>query len=161
MTDFPQVWLDECLYHPEAWFLSRAEVDGDEKRVVGTMDTTRLGLLVDAQRVLPGHPKHVPGAVMIQATGTLGQIWAIAGLGLRPSLGWSGFGTRIHDARFVRLGRIGPPVTATLRDLGHRRLRDTVFTRAAFSFTQEGAEIYRSEQSAAWVLGAPPASAEP
>lgn len=149
----PQEYLDECLYRPEAWFLRDAEVDLVGERVIGVIDTTKLGPLVDAQRVWPGHPKHVPGAVMIQVTGILGQVWAVCGLGLRATDGWSGFGTHIDEARFLRIGEIGPEVHCEMRHLGVRRLRDTIFTKASFSYRQGGAEIFRSKQSAAWVLG--------
>ena len=107
----PEDFADLALYDERAWFLTDARFEPENERVVATCDTTRLGTMVDAQRVVPGHPKHFPGAVAIQITGTLGQLYATYILGLKITDGWVGFGTHIHDARFRGLGIIGPPVT--------------------------------------------------
>lgn len=146
----PADFIHECLYEPSAWFLVDADLFPDEGRVVGICDTTRLGPLVDAQRTWPGHDKHLPGAVMIQITGTLGQLMSSYVLGLRATDGWVGFGTHIHDAKFSRLGKIGPIVTCEAKLETNRRFRDSRFTRIAFRFEQEGEDIYTSSQTAAW-----------
>lgn len=148
----PEDYAAQALYRPEAWFVhDLVELDRAEQRLVGLIDTTRLGPLVDAQIERPGHPKHFPGAVAIQATGTLGQLHAIYVLDLRASEGWSGFGTHILDASFRKLGRIGPPVLASCRATRVRNVRGTIFVDYAFDFTQEGGSIYQSTQRAAWV----------
>ena len=148
----PPDYEAQALYGPEAWFVHDVlELDAEAGRVVGLIDTTRLGPLVDAQIERPGHPKHFPGAVAIQVTGTLGQLHAIYILGLRGSEGWSGFGTHILDARFRKLGEIGPPVHATCLATRVRSLRGTTFIDYQFCFTQHGEPIYESKQRAAWV----------
>lgn len=147
----PPDFHQECLYEPDAWFLHDVRFEPEHDRVVGICDTTRLGPLVDAQRTWPGHDKHFPGAVAIQITGTLGQLFATYLLDMPATQGWVGFGTHLHHARFRKLGRIGPPVECAATLVSRRKLRDTVFTRFAFLYTQEGDEIYRSEQTAAWV----------
>lgn len=147
----PDDFAAECLYRSDAWFahdLVRLEDDPAEVEV--EVDTTRLGPLVDAQVEVPGHPRHVPGAVCIQLTGTLGSLLATYVLGMRRSEGWVGYGTHIHDAKFSGMGRIGPPVRARATVLGTRTVRGTTFVRYRFLFTQGEREIYRSEQSAAW-----------
>ncbi len=122
----------EALYAPDAWFVHDVlEIDVEAGRVVGVIDTTRLGALVEAQRPHPGHHKHLPGAVAIQVTGTLGNLHAVYVLGLRPSQGWVGYGTHVREARFRRMGTIGPPVEAELqatraRRRAERRVRDRV-----------------------------------
>ncbi|MCB9679659.1 MAG: hypothetical protein H6737_31420 [Alphaproteobacteria bacterium] len=146
-ADFDQ----QCMYTEDAWFLTDWRAEPEAQRIVGLCDTTRLGPLVDAQRPWPGHPKHLPGAVVIQITGTLGQLFAAYLLDMPATEGWVGFGTHIHSARFRRIGEIGPPVECTATLLAKRTLRDTVFTRFGFLFTQSGLEVYRSEQTAAWV----------
>jgi hypothetical protein len=158
----PPDFVDECLYDPAAWFLVDADVFPDEGRVVGICDTTRIGFFVDAQRTWPGHDKHLPGAVAVQLTGTLGQLMSTYVVGLRATEGWVGFGTHIHEARFSRIGRIGPSVTCEARLLSKRRFRETVFTKIAFRYEQDGEDIYTSTQTAAWFrtdhrgpLGAP------
>ena len=75
-------------------------VDVPAGRVVCRVDTTKLGPLVDAQRPHTGHTRHVPGAIMVQITGTLGNLHAVYVLGLRVSEGWVGFGTHVRNARF-------------------------------------------------------------
>lgn len=141
----------EALYAPDAWFVHEVlEIDAEGHRVVGLIDTTRLGVLVEAQRELPGHRKHLPGAVAIQVTGTLGNLHAVYVLGLRPSQGWVGYGTHVRDARFRRMGHIGPPIVAALHATRARQLRGTWFVDYAFRFEQEGELVYESRQTAAW-----------
>jgi len=150
----PADFLEHCLYARDAWFADAVEhLDADRVRV--RTDTTRLGPFVEAQVVRRGHPKHVPGAVMVQLTGTLGSLHAVYGLGLRDHVG---YGTHIKSARFPGLGRIGPAMWAELKVNRVRRLRGRVFTEYAFEFWQESPSgervlIYVSEQSAIWMPG--------
>lgn len=147
----PNDFAEQCLYSPDAWFVDDLlTLDREGRIVVASVDTARLGPLVDAQRVRPGHPKHLPGAVCVQLTATLGCVIAAYTLDMRPTDGWVGFGTHIHDARFPALGVIGPPVHARAEVVSVRTLRSTVFVRHRFLFTQGEATVYRSEQSAAW-----------
>lgn len=148
-------WLaeleSEALYSPDGWFVHRVlSVDPEHHRVVAEMDTTRLGLLVDAQRPLPGHALHVPAALAIQATGTLGQLYAVFVLGLRVTDGWVGFGTHIHEARWGKIGLIGPPVVMTATCTRKRRLMGTWFCDFTYRYEQEGEVVYTSRQTAAW-----------
>lgn len=149
---FPPDFEQEALYERDSWFIHDLLVlDPEAHRVVGLVDTTRLGPLVDAQRPVGGHEKHLPGAVAVQITGTLGQLHAIYVMGLRASEGWVGFGTHLRDARFRRLGKIGPPIHAELVATRQRQVRGTWFVDYRFLYTQEGAEVYSSTQTAAWV----------
>lgn len=150
----PPDFADECLYAEDQWFVhDLLELDPQAGLVRGRVDTTRLGRLVESQQVRVGHPLHVPGAVMIQITGTLGNLHAVYGLGLRISEGWSGFGTHVRGARFPSLGRIGPPMDVELRATRHRRFRGRHFVDYAYRYEQEGREVYRSEQAAIWFRG--------
>lgn len=142
----------ECLYGPDAWFLHDV-LHLDAERVEGVVDTTRLGALVDAQVPLRGHPRHVPGAVMVQLTGTLGNLHAVYGLGLRISEGWVGFGTHVKAVRFPSLGRIGPPMTVSARATRVRVLRGRHFVDYAFRYEQDARLVYESEQTAVYVRG--------
>lgn len=148
----PPDFAAESLYAPEAWFIhDLLEVDRGAGRLVGRCDTTRLGALVDAQIERPKHPKHVPGAIAIQITGTLALLHAVYVLDMRPTQGWAGFGTHIHEAKFQRMGAIGPAMDCAIEQLSRREIRGTVFTRYRFTYEQEGQVVYRSEQTAAWV----------
>ncbi len=147
----PEDFGEEALYAPEAWFLDDiVEMNDDATQVIARLDTTRLGALVGAQRPWPGHAKHLPGAVAIQMTGTLGNLHAFYGLGLRPSEGWVGHGVAIRSARFTRLGRIGPDVIAKMTVTRVRNLRGQYFVSYQFELEQEGESLYRSEQTAVW-----------
>jgi hypothetical protein len=145
--DFEQ----ESLYLPSHWYVHDViEIDREAQRVVGVVDTTRLGDLVAAQRPWPGHQPHLPGAVAIQVTGTLGNLHAVYVLGLRPTQGWVGYGTHVNRARFWRMGLIGPPILAIATAQRSRQMRGTWFVEYAFRFEQQGEVVYESEQSAAW-----------
>lgn len=147
----PPDFADESLYASDAWFIHRLiGVDKPNRKVIGEMDTTRIGWLVDHQREVAGHARHVPAAVVIQATGTLGQLYAVYALDLRPTQGWAGYGTHIRQARFLRMGLIGPPLVCTLTATKQRQLLGTWFCDFTFRFEQRGEVVYESTQSAAW-----------
>lgn len=153
-ADWKEQFVRESLYAPEAWFVDELiELDERAGVIRARTDTLRLGFLVDAQRALPGHAKHLPGAVAIQITGTLGQLHATFLLGLRPSDGWVGFGTHLKMARFPRMGTIGPPLDVQATVTRSRTIRHTVFNDYRFEFTQEGHRVYESEQTAAFFDG--------
>jgi hypothetical protein len=148
----PEDFAAESMYAPDGWFVHDIlEVDREGRRLVALVDTTRLGPLVDAQRPWPGHERHFPGAVAIQITGTLAQLHAVYVLDMRATDGWLGYGTHIHKARFLRLGRVGPPVQASCVVTRVRNVRGTVFVDYDYEYTQDGAVIYESHQTAAWV----------
>lgn len=145
----PEDFAQYCMYERRSWFVhDLVEVDPDNDRLVAIMRTTDLGPLVEDQRVLPGHPKHVPAACMIQATGTLGMLHAVYVMDLR---GWAGFGTHVKEARFGGMGVIGPDVVLNVQATRRRKLRSTWFVDYAFHFVQEDRELYRSTQTAAWI----------
>lgn len=147
----PPDFADENLYGPEAWFLHDVTtLDRDERRVVGIVDTTKLGLLVEAQHVAPGHPKHVPGAVCVQLTATLAALMSAYVLDLRRTEGWVGFGTHIHEARFPSIGEVGPPMEVSCTALSVRRFRGTTFVRYRYHYTQEDRDVYVAEHTGAW-----------
>jgi hypothetical protein len=141
----------ESLYEPEHWYVHEVVEHGDDF-LVGICDTQTLvnHPLVLAQRPWPGQPKHVPGAVMVQITGTLGNIHAVTVLGLRMT---EGCGTNILEAKFRGLGKIGPPLRCELRVEDHRELRGQRFVTYAFRYEQEGRAIYTSRQRASWLRG--------
>lgn len=147
----PADFADEALYTQDCWYIHRLiEVDPTARRVVGEMDTQRIDWLVGGQREVSGHLKHVPAAVVIQATGTLGQLYAVYGLGLRATQGWAGYGTHIRQAKFGRMGVIGPPVIATVTCTRQRQILSTWFCDFDFRFVQDGEVVYASTQTAAW-----------
>lgn len=141
----------ESLYTRDGWFVHRfLGLDVDAATVTAELDTTRIGGLVDAQKEVAGHLKHVPAVVAIQMTGTLGQLFAVYGMGLRVTEGWSGYGTHIDKARFWRMGTIGPPVVGKATCTRRRQFRGTWFLNFDFELSQDGERMYTSSQMAAW-----------
>ncbi|HHO52917.1 MAG TPA: hypothetical protein ENK18_19090 [Deltaproteobacteria bacterium] len=156
----PEDFAAQCLYDPRAWFIhDLLSVDREARSVTALVDTTRLGDLVDAQIELPGHPKHLPGAVCVQLTGTLASLLAAYVLDMPRSEGWVGFGTHIHQAAFPSMGKIGPAVHAEATVISRRIFRGTTFLRYRYHFTQDERVVYRAEHSAAWLQA--PADVEP
>ncbi|MEO0605150.1 MAG: hypothetical protein AAF211_27215, partial [Myxococcota bacterium] len=118
------------------------------------VDTTRLGPIVEAQRVFPGHPPHVPGAVVVQLTATLANLLSAYVLEMPRTEGWVGFGTHIHEARFPSIGQIGPAMQVTCTAVRVRSFRGTTFVRYAYHYVQEGRDVYVAEHTGAWFKGA-------
>ncbi len=151
-----EIFEAETLYRPEGWCVHELlDVDLEARTVTARMDTTRL-VLVAEQKVLPGHPNHLPAAAAVQASGTLGQLYAVFALNLKVSEGWVGFGTHITKARWGRLGLIGPPVDLRAECTRRRDLWGTIFCDFAFVFKQGGEVVYQSNQTAAWRRGDSP-----
>ena len=149
----PDDFSAECLYAPDHWFVHDVrKIDLETHEVIGVIDTTRLGSLVEAQQPRPGHVPHLPGAIAIHVTGTLGNLHAVYAMGLRPSQGWIGYGTHLKGARFRRLATIGPPVIASAVCHRRRQIRGTWFLEYRFSYVQDDEIVFESEQTAAWNL---------
>ena len=145
-------FVADCPYGPEAQLIDEVlEVEREGSRIRVSMPTHPDLPLTRHQRAHPvRHPRHVAGGLMVHLTGILGFAHAYYVLDLRHADGWIGYGVRIHDARFTALARPGDPMVLEARATRVRRIREQLFVRYAFRFTQGEAEIYRSEQSAAW-----------
>jgi hypothetical protein len=98
------------------------------------------------------HPAHVTGAEMIMLTASLGALHAWFFHGLRWDKGWAGFGSRIHRADFKALATIGPPMRLESKETRTRTGPKRVVSRYEFEFFQEEKLVYKSEQSAIFVL---------
>ncbi len=142
----------DCPYLPEGVLLEEIlEVDRARSRVVARAPAREDHPLTRAQRVHPvRHPRHVSGGLLVHLTGMMGFAHAYFVLGLRHAEGWTGYGTRIHQARFRRLARVGPPLLLDCRATEVRRIRGSLAVRYRFLFTQEGEEVYAGDQSALW-----------
>ena len=149
---FPEDFVGESLYTRDQWYIDEL-VECDAEHVVGICDTAKLAdsPIVQAQKPWPGQPKHVPGIIMVQITGTLGNIHAVEALGLRMTEGWVGFGTNILSAKFRGLGILGPPMRCELRVEDRRDIKGQVFVTYAFRYEQEGKVVYSSRQRASWM----------
>jgi hypothetical protein len=145
-------FVADCPYGPDGLLLDAiTRIDRDTSTLVATMPTRADLPLTRDQRAHPvRHPHHVSGALMIHATGILGFAHAYFVLDLRHADGWIGFGTHIHEAKFRRLGEIGPPMVLTCTATAVRKIRGSLMVRYRFAFEQNGTRIYDGDQSAMW-----------
>ena len=145
-------FVADCPYLPEALFFDEIlEVDKEAGRLLARMPTRDDLPLTALQRAHPvRHPRHVSGGLLVHVTGMLGFAHAWYVLGLRHADGWIGYGAHIHEARWGRLARIGPPILLEVRGTSVRRIRGSLYVRYAFRFTQEDEVVYESDQGAVW-----------
>ena len=143
-------FVADCPYAPEALlFDDIVRVDREASVVVATMPTHGdLPLTRDQRNHPERHPQHVAGGLMIHLTGMLGFAHAYFVLDLRHADGWIGYGTHIHEGRFKRMGRIGPPMELTCTASSVRRIGGAIVARYVFRFEQEGVLVYAGEQTA-------------
>jgi len=145
----------DCPYGPGAQLLDEIiSIDHETSTIVARMLPTDDLPLTRDQRVHPErHPRHVSGGLMIHVTGILGFAHAYFLLGLRHADGWIGYGTRIHDARFRKLGVMGEPIELACTATLIRRIRKSMVGRYEFRFRQSGDVIYEGAHTAMWTQG--------
>lgn len=143
-------FVADCPYGPGGLLIDDiVHVDREASTVVATMPTHEDLPLTREQRAHPErHPRHVSGALMIHATGMLGFAHGYFVLDLRHADGWIGYGTHIHEGRFRRLGRIGPPLVLSCTATSVRKIRGSILARYQFRFEQEGDLVYEGDQTA-------------
>ena len=143
-------FVADCPYGPGGLLLDDiVRVDREASTVVATMSTHAELPLTREQRAHPErHPQHVSGALMNHATGMLGFAHAYYVLDLRHAEGWVGYGTHIHDGRFRRMGRIGPPMSLTCTATSVRKIRGAIVARYQFRFAQDGDLVYEGDHTA-------------
>lgn len=150
---FDEDFLDDCPYAPDVLFFDElSSVDRVKSSIRCRMPTDRPMPFTSSQRAHPTrHPRHVAGAVIIHATGSLGFIHAYFVLGLRHRDGWVGYGTHIHRGVFRRLVTPGTPIDATCTATRIRNGKTRIMARYDFEFRHEGAICYEGDQTAVWI----------
>lgn len=146
-------FIEDCPYGPGGLLLDELlEVDVEASRVVARMPTNADLPLTREQRVHPEkHPRHVSGGLMVHMTGMVGFVHAYYVLGLRHSEGWTGYGARIHSARFHALAEPGDPIIIECKATTLRRGSVNILGRYAFRFTQKEKLVYEGDQTALWI----------
>jgi len=146
-------FVDDCPYGPGGVLLDEIlKVDPEESLVIARMPTHADLPLTREQRVHPQkHPRHVSGGLMVHMTGMAGFAHAYYVLGLRHSEGWTGYGARIHSARFHALAEPGSPIIIECRAKQVRRGSVNILARYAFRFTQDDKLVYEGDQTALWI----------
>ena len=149
---FDEAFLADCPYDPDVLFFEEMlAADLEKSQIQCRMPTDRPMPFTSSQRAHPTrHPRHVAGAVMVHATGSLGFIHAYYLLGLRHSEGWVGYGTHIHRVVFRKLVQPGAPIEATCTATKIRAGKTRQFIRYSFEFRHEGAVCYEGDQTAIW-----------
>ena len=146
-------FVEDCFYLPEGLMIDEIlEVDVEASRVRMRMPTHDDLPLTRTQRVHPTrHPRHVNGGLIIHMTGVAGMAHSYYVLGLRHRDGWVGYGGAIHKGRFKALAVPGAPIEIECQATRVRRREKSVVARYDLRFTQEGAEVYRGDQTAMWM----------
>ncbi len=147
-------FFDSYLYTEEAFLIHEIlNVDKESLAITARTDTTCHLPVARLQVTNPDvHPAHVSGAEMIMLTASLGALHAWFFHGLRWDEGWAGFGNRIHRADFKALTKIGPPMRLESKETRTRVGPKRVVSRYEYEFFQEDKLVYKSEQSAIFVL---------
>ncbi len=145
-------FVADCPYGPSALLIDDiVSVDRDASTVIARAPThDDLPLTRDQRAHALRHPRHVNGGLMIHMTGMIGFVHAYYVLGLRHADGWIGYGTHVHNGRFRKLGRIGPPMMLRCRATSVRKIRASIFARYELEFTQDDDVVYLGDQSAIW-----------
>jgi hypothetical protein len=153
-------FVADCPYGPEALLIDDiVAIDRDTSTVVARVPThDDLPLTRDQRAHVERHPRHVNGGLMIHMTGMIGFAHAYYVLGLRHADGWIGYGTHVHDGRFKKLGKIGPPMLLRCHAKSVRKIGASIFARYDLEFTQDGEVVYVGDQSAIWTRVAASAS---
>lgn len=143
-------FVADCPYGPTGLLIDDiVTIDRETSSIVATMPTHADLPLTRDQRAHPErHPQHVSGALMIHATGMLGFAHSYYLLELRHADGWIGYGTHIHEGRFRRMAKIGPPMQLTCTATQVRRIRGAIVARYRFRFEQAGEVVYEGDQTA-------------
>jgi hypothetical protein len=147
-----QAFIDDCPYGEEALLLDEiVEVDRANSMVRVRMPTHAKLPLTSAQRVHPArHPQHVAGGLMVHMTGMVGFVHAYYVLDLRHHEGWTGYGVRIHGARFHSIAQMGEPLILKGWTTQMRRGTKNILARYGFEFTQGERLVYEGDQTAMW-----------
>ena len=146
-------FVADCLYGEGGLLLDEIlEVDVEASRIRARMPTHAGLPLTEHQRVDPVlHPRHVSGGLMVHMTGVAGFVHFYYILGLRHADGWTGYGAKIHKARFKKLAEPGAPLELMCQATRVRKIRQTINVRYNFEFTQDGALVYQGDQTAMWL----------
>jgi hypothetical protein len=145
--------IADCPYGPGGLLIDDIlEIEPADRRLVARMPTGPDLPITATQRVDPVlHPRHVSAGLMVHMTGIMGYVHVYHFEGLRHREGWTGYGVRIHTARFLQLAHVDRPLRLEVKEHSLRRVGPRMFGRYGFRFLQDDALVYDSEQSAVWI----------
>src|SRR5258708_13753528 len=137
-------FVADCPDGPEALLLDESgAIDRDTSTVVARVPThDDLPLTRDQRAHVERHPRHVNGGLMIHMTGMIGFAHAYYVLGLRHADGWIGYGTHVHDGRFKKLGKIGPPMLLRCHAKSVPKIGTSIFAPYDLEFPQHARRVH-------------------
>lgn len=149
----PRDFVEDALYAPEGLLIDRIlSVDRDQSLVRVRMPVHEALPITNTQRVHPErHPRHVSGGLMVHMTGVAAFAHLYFIMGLRHRDGWTGYGVRVHEARFHALANMDAPLVLECRSTNLPRVRSKFLQRYEFKFTQEERLVYEGDQTAIWM----------
>ncbi|MFO0723445.1 MAG: hypothetical protein U1E65_06675 [Myxococcota bacterium] len=146
-------FVADCLYELDGLMIDEVLTVDMEKSLVRVRMPTHENLPITVTQRVKGdlHPRHISGGLMVHMTGVAAFAHFYYVLGLRHGEGWTGYGVRIQDARFHKLGEIGPPLILECQAMHVRRMHPNMLVRYEFRFTQEDVLVYEGKQTALWM----------
>jgi hypothetical protein len=146
-------FVADSLYDPDGMLIDQVlKIDAEESMVRVRMPTHEDLPITRSQRVHPVlHPRHVSGGLMIHMSGVAAYAHFYYVLGLRHSQRWTGYGVRIHSARYHNIASIGEPLIIECKATHMRKRPPNLFVRYKFVFNQGERLIYEGDQSAMWM----------
>ncbi|HJL44004.1 MAG TPA: hypothetical protein RMG48_22050 [Myxococcales bacterium LLY-WYZ-16_1] len=145
-------FVDDAPYDPDGLMIDEiVEVSRRDSRVSARLPVSADMPITRSQRVHPvRHPVHVAAGIMVHLTGIMGYVHAYHFHGLRHREGWTGYGVRIHGARFLNVASVEEPLLLSATETSYRKVGWRIFSRYLFVFQQGEKTVYDSEQSALW-----------
>lgn len=149
----PAEFLEDALYGPDGLLIDEIlAVDEGENLVRVRMPVHESLPITATQKVHPErHPRHVSGGLMVHMTGVVAFVHFYFIMGLRHRDGWTGYGVRMHEARFHALADMSAPLVLECRSIDRPRVRSKFLQRYQFKFSQGDKLVYEGDQTAIWM----------
>jgi len=146
-------FVDDSFYAPGAMLIDEIlEIDEEKDLVRARMPVHENLPITQHQKVHPIlHPRHVSGGLMVHLTGVIAFAHFYYLLGLRHKEGWTGYGVRIHEAKYHSLAHMNAPLVLQCQAIRRPRVRSKFLVRYHFHFTQDGELVYEGDQTAIWM----------
>lgn len=149
----PAEFVDDALYGPDGLLIDEVLLVDPTENLVRVRMPVHEGLpITSTQKVhAERHPRHVSGGLMVHMTGVVAFVHFYFVMGLRHRDGWTGYGVRMHEARFHALADMSAPLVLECRSTDRPRVRSRFLQRYQFRFTQGEKLVYEGDQTAIWM----------
>lgn len=149
----PPEFVSDALYGLDGLLIDEILTVDHAQNLVRVRMPVHEGLpITSTQKVHPDrHPRHVSGGLMVHMTGVVAFVHFYFIMGLRHSEGWTGYGVRMHEARFHALADMSAPLVLECRSTDRPRVRSKFLQRYEFKFTQNDKLVYEGDQTAIWM----------